>query len=124
MSAFSDQLCLNLYYKLTDKFNAGLVEDSLPYIQAQTLVTIGLCHSANVAMMNIGFNAASSLNNICMRLRLLDEDNRIGVFQDGQDAERAWIAWRFRESRRRTGLFIWVRINKLLHKFSLVTISI
>ena len=72
------------------------------------LITIGLCHSSQGSLMNGGYNAASLLFNSCLRLRLLSEDDRIGAFQQGQDVEQAWIAWRFRETRRRTGLFIWV----------------
>lgn len=58
--------------------------------------------------MNSGYNGAALVFNACLRLRLFDEDDRIGAFQRGQNLEQVWIAWRFRETRRRTGLFIWV----------------
>ncbi|RBR13190.1 hypothetical protein FVER53590_09870 [Fusarium verticillioides] len=44
----------------------------------------------------------------CLRLRLLSEDDNIGSYQDDQSLEQKWITWRFRETRRRTGLFIWL----------------
>ena len=68
--------------------------------------------------MNSGYNAASLLFNSCMQFRLLEEDSRIGTFQEGQDVEHVWVAWRFRESRRRTGFFIWVKIYLTLHEIS------
>ncbi|KAI0007892.1 hypothetical protein F4779DRAFT_642497 [Xylariaceae sp. FL0662B] len=108
VTTFSDCLCSILYDVLTQEFNFGLTEDSLPYIQARTLVAIGLCHSHEYPTMNSGYNAASLLYNSCLRFHLLDEDDHIGAFQQDQDLEQVWIAWRFRESRRRTGLFIWL----------------
>jgi hypothetical protein len=64
--------------------------------------------------MNCGYNAAALVFNSCLRLRLLEEDDRIGAFQPGQDVEQVWIAWRFRETRRRTGFFIYVCIALLV----------
>lgn len=58
--------------------------------------------------MKRGFNALVSVFNSCQQLQLLDEDDRIGAYLESQSPEQVWIAWRFRETRRRTGIFIWV----------------
>lgn len=67
-----------------------------------------MCLSHDDSVLNRGYNAAALMSNACLRFRLLDEDDSIGPYIQGQSLERAWIAWRFRETRRRTGLFIWV----------------
>lgn len=84
------------------------LDDSLAYIQARALATVVLCHSSDPAMVDMGYNAACTLYNSCLRLRLLSEELPLNAFQTVQHLEQAWTEWRLRESRRRTGLFIGV----------------
>lgn len=72
-----------------------------------------MCLSQDNLVINRGYNAASLMLNACLQLRLLDEDDCIGAYTPEQELEQVWIAWRFRETRRRTGLFIWVRGDSL-----------
>ncbi len=58
--------------------------------------------------MKCGYSALSLVCQSCLQLRVLDEDDNIGAYEAGQSLEQVWLAWRFRETRRRTGLFIWV----------------
>ena len=92
----------------TLQLDCGYVEDSLPYIQARALCAVSLCQSRQHSLIDCGNTALTMMCNSCLRLRLLEEDHRIGELEPGQDPDQAWIAWRFRESRRRTGFFIWV----------------
>ena len=86
----------------------GRIQDSLPYIQARSLAAVGLCQSRQPTLMKCGYSALSLVCCSCLQLRVLDEDDNIGAYKDGQNLEQVWLAWRFRETRRRTGLFIWV----------------
>jgi hypothetical protein len=61
--------------------------------------------------MQCGYSALVSVCNSCLQLQLLDEDSQIGAYEESQNLDQVWIAWRFRETRRRTGLFIWVCQN-------------
>lgn len=56
----------------------------------------------------------------CLRLRLLSEDDNIGSYEDDQSLEQEWITWRFRETRRRTGLFVWVSRSFLCESWSVL----
>src|SRR5690606_11626950 len=92
----------------TRQLDFGRTQDSLPYIQARALATVGLCQSTQPQLMKSGYSALSLVCNACLQLRVLDEDDNIGAYEDGQSLEQVWLAWRFRETRRRTGLLIWV----------------
>jgi hypothetical protein len=60
--------------------------------------------------MDLGYKSINVISAACSRLGLLDEIPHTNQSQS-KDPEHAWIAWRVRESRRRTGLFVWVRIK-------------
>lgn len=60
----------------------------------------------------------------CLRLRLLSEDDNIGSYEDDQSLEQEWITWRFRETRRRTGLFVWVSRSFLCESWSVLILRI
>ena len=86
------------------------------YIQARALNVIGLCYSDENRLMDLGFKMADVVFTSCSRIGLLEEivniDNN-GNSAEG-DSEHSWLAWRVRESRCRTGYFLWVRFLKLL----------
>lgn len=58
--------------------------------------------------MRCGYNALAMVTTSCLQLRLLEEDDPNSLPPEPHSLEQAWVAWRFRETRRRTGLFIWV----------------
>jgi hypothetical protein len=60
--------------------------------------------------MELGYKSIDLVSAACSRLGLLDEIPYTNQPQS-EDPEHAWITWRVRESRRRTGLFVWVRIK-------------
>ena len=92
----------------------GRIQDSLPYIQARALAAVGLCQSRQPQLMKCGYSTLSLVCNSCLQLRLLDEDDDIGAYEAGQTSEQVWLAWRFRETRRRLSLFIWVRLRVIV----------
>ncbi|KAH6974520.1 hypothetical protein BKA56DRAFT_675945 [Ilyonectria sp. MPI-CAGE-AT-0026] len=108
LTSHGEELCAVLHELLLKQLQFGRVQDSLPYIQARMLAAIGLCQSRQPHWLKCGHSAWALVTNSCLQLRLLDEDDRIGAYQEGQSLEQTWIAWRFRETRRRTGLFIWL----------------
>lgn len=97
------------------QLNFGRVQDSLPYIQARMLAAVGMCQSQLPSHIKCGHVALSLVCNSCLQLQVLDEDDEIGSYQQGQTVEQVWLAWRFRETRRRTGLFIWVGVPQNSH---------
>lgn len=72
-----------------------------------------MCQSRTNPLVKCGYSAISLVYNSCLQLQLLEEDDKIGLYVEGQSVEQVWLAWRFRETRRRTGLFIWVRIARI-----------
>lgn len=67
-----------------------------------------MCQSQQPDVLKAGFAAWALVTNSCQQLGILSEDDHIGAYEQGQNLDRTWIAWRFRETRRRTGFFIWV----------------
>ncbi|KAI8711139.1 hypothetical protein NCS52_01489300 [Fusarium sp. LHS14.1] len=108
LTSHGEELCAVLHELLLKQLQFGRVQDSLPYIQARMLAVIGLCQSRQPHLLKCGHSALALATNSCLQLRLLDEDDRIGARQEDQSLEQTWIAWRFRETRRRTGIFIWL----------------
>lgn len=92
----------------TSQLDFGRIQDSLPYIQARSLAAVALCQSRQPQLMKCGYSALSLVCNSCLQLRVLEEDDNIGAYEVGQSVDQVWLGWRFRETRRRTGLFIWV----------------
>lgn len=90
------------------------MQDCLPYIQARTLAVVGMCQSRTHSLVKCGYSAFSLVYNSCLQLQLLEEDDKIGLYDEGQSVEQVWLAWHFRETRRRTGHFIWVRMTASL----------
>ncbi|EXA54693.1 hypothetical protein FOVG_02103 [Fusarium oxysporum f. sp. pisi HDV247] len=76
--------------------------------EARILTSVGLCQSRQPELLRCGYNASAMAAQACLRLRLLSEDDNIGSYEDDQSLEQEWITWRFRETRRRTGLFVWL----------------
>ncbi|CAJ0538724.1 Ff.00g066960.m01.CDS01 [Fusarium sp. VM40] len=83
-------------------------QEPLPYIQARILASIGLCQSRRPELLRCGYSASAMVAQACLRLHLLSEDDNVGSYQDDQSSDQKWITWRFRETRRRTGLFVWL----------------
>ena len=83
-------------------------DESITYIQARALNAIGLCHCQQRSLMDIGFKIADTVFAAASRLCLLDEiPDRNHDAPESASACR-WTDWRVRESRRRTGFFVWV----------------
>ncbi|KAK1545823.1 hypothetical protein CPAR01_03325 [Colletotrichum paranaense] len=108
LTDFGEQLCSALHDLLLRELDFGRVQDCLPYIQARTLAVVGMCQSHDNSLVKCGYSAISLVNNSCLQLQLLEEDDKIGHYLEGQSVEQVWLAWRFRETRRRSGLFIWL----------------
>ncbi|CAH0055209.1 unnamed protein product [Clonostachys solani] len=108
LTMYGEELCSVLHELLLIELNFGRVQDSLPYIQARMLAAVGMCQSQLPSHIKCGHVALSLACNSCLQLQVLDEDDEIGSYQQGQTVEQVWLAWRFRETRRRTGLFIWI----------------
>ncbi|KAK1516830.1 uncharacterized protein CCOS01_12379 [Colletotrichum costaricense] len=108
LTDFGEQLCSALHDLLLRELDFGRVQDCLPYIQARTLAAVGMCQSRTNPLVKCGYSAISLVYNSCLQLQLLEEDDKIGLYVEGQSVEQVWLAWRFRETRRRTGLFIWL----------------
>ncbi|KAF5720056.1 transcription factor ZMS1 [Fusarium mundagurra] len=105
VNRFGDCLCCIVHELMLDFVNS---QEPLPYIQARILASVGLCQSRQQELLRCGYNASAMAAQACLRLRLLSEDDNIGSYQDDQSLEQQWITWRFRETRRRTGLFVWL----------------
>ena len=88
-------------------------DENLAYVQARALNVLGLCHSRQKDLIDIGHKASDKLHAACSRLGLFDEITNECRVSTREDNERPWSVWRATESRRRTGYFIWVRILKL-----------
>lgn len=56
----------------------------------------------------MGYDAVSGVMNACVRFDLFDEIEEHDPVSVYNDLDQAWMAWRCRETRRRTGLFVWV----------------
>ncbi|KAF5543768.1 transcription factor ZMS1 [Fusarium phyllophilum] len=108
VNRFGDCLCCILHELMARELDFVNSQEPLPYIQARILASVGLCQSRQPELIRCGYNAAAMAAQACLRLRLLSEDDNIGSYQDDQSLEQKWITWRFRETRRRTGLFVWL----------------
>ncbi|KAI7764326.1 hypothetical protein LZL87_013293 [Fusarium oxysporum] len=108
VNRFGDCLCCILHELMARELDFVKSQEPLPYIQARILASVGLCQSGQLELLRCGYNASSMVAQACLRLRLLGEDDNIGSYQDDQNMEQKWITWRFRETRRRTGLFVWL----------------
>ncbi|KAF5254005.1 hypothetical protein FANTH_1187 [Fusarium anthophilum] len=108
VSRFGDCLCCILHEVMTRELDFVNSQEPLPYIQARILASVGLCQSRQPELLRCGYNASAMAAQACLRLHLLSEDDNIGSYQDDQSLEQKWITWRFRETRRRTGLFVWL----------------
>ncbi|KAG5771229.1 hypothetical protein H9Q72_002136 [Fusarium xylarioides] len=108
VNRFGDCLCCILHELMARELDFVNSQEPLPYIQARILASVGLCQSRQPELLRCGYNASAMAAQACLRLRLLSEDDNIGSYQDDQSLEQKWITWRFRETRRRTGLFIWL----------------
>lgn len=79
------------------------------------LNVVGLCYSDDSRLRHLGFKMTDVVFGACSRLALLREvDTSDTNNPTGQMAEHSWLTWRVRESRRRTGYFLWARLLKLL----------
>ncbi|CAH0052001.1 unnamed protein product [Clonostachys solani] len=108
LTQLSEELCHVLHNLLLGELHFQKAQDSLPYLQARALAASGMCQSQQPDVLKAGFAAWALVTNSCQQLRILSEDDHIGAYEQGQDLDRTWIAWRFRETRRRTGFFIWL----------------
>ncbi|KAF5598563.1 transcription factor ZMS1 [Fusarium pseudocircinatum] len=108
VNRFGDCLCCILHELMARELDFVSSQEPLPYIQARILASVGLCQSRQPELLRCGYNASAMAAQTCLRLRLLSEDDNIGSYQDDQSLEQKWITWRFRETRRRTGLFVWL----------------
>ncbi|KAF5647807.1 transcription factor ZMS1 [Fusarium tjaetaba] len=108
VNRFGDCLTCILHELMARELDFVNSQEPLPYIQARILASVGLCQSRQPELLRCGYNALAMAAQACLRLRLLSEDDNIGSYQDDQSLEQKWITWRFRETRRRTGLFIWL----------------
>ncbi|KAF4429944.1 transcription factor ZMS1 [Fusarium acutatum] len=102
------QLFISLYFEHFHPLDFVNSQEPLPYIQARILASVGLCQSRQPELLRCGYNASAMAAQACLRLHLLSEDDNVGSYQDDQSLEQKWITWRFRETRRRTGLFVWL----------------
>ena len=93
------------------KYDLHETEESLVYVQARALNVIGLSNSSQKRLMELGYKSIEVVSAACSRLVLLDEIPYTTNQSQSEDLEHAWITWRVRESRRRTGLFVWVRLK-------------
>ncbi|KAF4334823.1 transcription factor ZMS1 [Fusarium beomiforme] len=105
---FGDSLCSILHEIMDKELDFIESQEPLPYIQSRILAAIGLCQSRQSGLWKCGYNAMSMVANACCQLDLLTEDDKIGSYDEEQDLEQLWVTWRFRETRRRTGLFFWL----------------
>ncbi|RKL08604.1 hypothetical protein BFJ68_g9398 [Fusarium oxysporum] len=108
VNRFGDCLCCILHELMARELDFVNSQEPLPYIQARILASVGLCQSRQPELLRCGYNASAMAAQACLRLRLLSEDDNIGSYEDDQSLEQEWITWRFRETRRRTGLFVWL----------------
>ncbi|EXA31878.1 hypothetical protein FOVG_16860 [Fusarium oxysporum f. sp. pisi HDV247] len=83
-------------------------QEPLPYTQSRILAAIGVCQSRQSALWKCGYNALSISANVRRQFDLLVEDDKIGSYDEDQGLEQLWVTWRFRETRRRTGLLFWL----------------
>jgi hypothetical protein len=87
------------------------------------LNVIGLCYSDENRLRDLGFKMADVVFRACSRLVLLEEvvntDNNNNSAE--RESEHSWLTWRVRESRRRTGYFLWARFLKLLIPYASVS---
>lgn len=81
---------------------------AMPYLQALILNVLGLCQSDKAELMMLGYDSMGAVMNACIRFGLFEELDPGTPVEGGHDAENAWMAWRCREMRRRTGMFAWV----------------
>ncbi|KAG4271230.1 hypothetical protein FPRO04_11153 [Fusarium proliferatum] len=108
VNRFGDCLCCILHELMARELDFIDSQEPLPYIQARILASVGLCQSRQPELLRCGYNGLAMAAQACLRLRLLSEDDNIGSYQTDQSLEQKWITWRFRETRRRTGLFVWL----------------
>ncbi|CAG9988252.1 unnamed protein product [Clonostachys byssicola] len=108
LTQLSEELCHALHNLLLGELHFQKAQDSLPYLQARALAASGMCQSQQPDVLRAGIAAWALVTNSCQQLRILSEDDHIGAYEEGQNLDRTWIAWRFRETRRRTGFFIWL----------------
>lgn len=80
----------------------------MPYLQALILNVLGLCQSNKIELMMLGHDSIGGVMNACIRFGLFEELDPSGLEVGDHDLEKAWMAWRCREMRRRTGMFAWV----------------
>ncbi|KAG5658008.1 hypothetical protein KAF25_006959, partial [Fusarium avenaceum] len=107
VNSFGDDLCCILHELMAKELDFVNCQEPLPYIQARILASIGLCQSRRPELLRCGYSASVMVAQACLRLHLLSEDDNVGSYQDDQSSDQKWITWRFRETRRRTGLFVW-----------------
>ncbi|KAF5649999.1 transcription factor ZMS1 [Fusarium sp. NRRL 52700] len=108
VSRYGDCLCSILHELMARELDFVNSQEPLPYIQARILASVGLCQSRQPELLRCGYNASAMAAQACLRLHLLSEDDNIGSYENDQSLEQKWITWRFRETRRRTGLFVWL----------------
>lgn len=95
------------------------MKDSISYVQVSALNVVGLYYSDDSRLRHLGVKMADVVFGACSRLALLREvvtrdNNDNNNNPTDQISEHSWLTWRGRESRRRTGYFIWARLLKLL----------
>lgn len=96
------------------QFDLENADETLAYVQAQALGILALCHSQQKKLVGLGYKSANKLYGACARLGLFDEVNSGGGPRPSEslrDTHHSWNEWRAAETRRRTGLFIWVSMK-------------
>lgn len=104
----SDAINLLLRDILIRELDFDHADVAMPYLQALILNILGLCQSNKIELMMLGHDSIGSVINACIRFGLFEELDPSGLEVDDQDLEKAWMAWRCREMRRRTGMFAWI----------------
>lgn len=82
----------------------------MPYLQARLLNLVCLCQSTKTELINLGFNGLMDVINVCVRFDLFQDLELSHNPDESSEMSHAWLAWRCRETRRRTGMFVWVSI--------------